>query len=77
MSDKLVIAMTSSKGVTLKTKGKYCDKNIMVVPQIEGENICGAVDFNNIPVVTNIDNPTETDLTFVRYKGEVHILVKE
>lgn len=36
MSDKLVILCTSKDGVTLNTKGTYCDKDIHVIPQVEG-----------------------------------------
>lgn len=31
----LNIKMTSQDGVTLNTEGKYCDKDIVVVPQLE------------------------------------------
>ena len=33
--DDILITMTSMKGVTLATKGTYCDKNIRVIPNLE------------------------------------------
>lgn len=35
MPTQLNIKLTSQDGVTLNTEGKYCDKDIVVVPQLE------------------------------------------
>ena len=35
MPSQLNIKLTSQEGITLNTEGKYCDKNIVVVPQLE------------------------------------------
>jgi hypothetical protein len=35
MPTQLNIKLTSQNGVTLNTEGKYCDKDIVVVPQLE------------------------------------------
>ena len=39
MSDVLSIALTSRDGITLNTKGTYCDKNIQIIPQIEDKTV--------------------------------------
>ena len=35
----LNILLKSQDGITLNTKGKYCDKNILVAPQLEDKTV--------------------------------------
>lgn len=35
MADKIFIELTSSEGLTVNTKGAYCDKDIAVIPKLE------------------------------------------
>ena len=36
MAEQVVFNLTSRDGITLNTKGTYCDKDIAVIPKIEG-----------------------------------------
>ena len=72
------IKITDKNGLVLKTAGKLCEDNIVVVPD---ESILGggggAIDLANVPEVESIDNPTETSPAMVRYQDQLYLLIKE
>ena len=78
MSDVLSIALTSRDGITLNTKGTYCDKNIQIIPQLENktvtpteavQTITAGENYAGLKTVTVRAIPTE----YVVPSGEVSI----
>jgi hypothetical protein len=51
MAEQMVLAMDSKEGITLHTKGVYCDKDIVIVPKFDGGDCTGEhiVDVEKLP----------------------------
>ena len=55
-TEDILITMTSMSGVTLATKGTYCDKNIRILPKLE--NYSGTV---------SVTDPIGSDIHSISY----------
>lgn len=79
MPTQLNIKLTSQDGITLNTKGKYCDKNISITPQLEDKVVVPTTEQQIITVsdgyvgIRSVQVEATASEAIMTYNGEVEV----
>lgn len=68
-----IAQLTPLQRATFECQGKKFTGDLIVETGVRN---VGAIDLSKIPEVNTLENPTDDSITFVKYNGEIYILVE-